>query len=331
MNNQSYLQVLDTFIGKRILITGGNGFLATNLINLLKDVTCEVVRLDLPGITPARVEGVIKIKNVISDIRVSLNWESVLEDVDIVFHFAAQTSAYLANEDPSADLDINVRPILHLLETCRLNNLQPVVIFASTATISGIPTHLPVDERHIDNPITIYDLHKLMAEQYLKYYINQKVITGSILRLANIYGPGPKSSSLDRGVLNLMINNALNGKPLNIYGRGDYLRDYIYVEDVARAFLYAAAKIKKINGQHFIIGSGKGYTLSKAINLVADRVAQKTGGRIPVNHVKPESSLSPIETRNFMAKPRRFMRLTSWQAHYSLSDGIDRTIEEHCK
>ena len=194
-------------------------------------------------------------------------------------------------------------------------------------TEAGIPTRLPVDETHPDTPITIYDLHKLMAESYLKYYSGQGIIQGAILRLANIYGPGPKSSSADRGVLNVMVRKALNGEPLTVYGKGDYLRDYVYVEDVARAFLMAGANIEPVNSQHFVIGSGQGCTLAEAFNLVAERVALKAGQPVPVTHVEPPTPQSPIEARNFVADTTRFWQATGWKARVSLTEGIDRTID----
>jgi nucleoside-diphosphate-sugar epimerase len=186
---------------------------------------------------------------------------------------------------------------------------------------------LPVDENHPDYPVTIYDLHKLMAEGYLKHYTAQDVVRGAVLRLANVYGPGAKSSSADRGVLNLMIQKALKGETLTVYGDGNYMRDFVYVEDVAHAFLEAGAKIDGVNGQHFVIGSGQGHTIAEAVNLVAERVALKTGQRVPVIHVEPPAALSQIETRNFVADTTRFSYATGWKARVSLVEGIDRTID----
>ena len=186
---------------------------------------------------------------------------------------------------------------------------------------------LPVNENHPENPMTIYDLHKQMAENYLKYYIQQNVVKGAILRLANVYGPGPKSSRSDRGILNLMIRKALAGEPLTVYGKGDQLRDYVYVEDVSIAFLTAASKIESVNGRHFVIGSGQGHTIAQAMGLVSERVALKKGKAVPLEHVDPPSPLLPIESRNFVADTRQFSEATGWKAHYMLADGIDLTVK----
>ena len=316
-------------LGKRILITGGAGYIATNLIHLLRSTDCHITRLDRPGARFTPLTGKAQVRDIEGDIRDRAVWETSLTDVDVVFHFAAQTSVYVAEQNPPADMDINVVPMLHLLETCREKGICPTILFSGTVTESGLPASLPVNESHPDCPITVYDLHKWMAENYLKHYTRNGFVRGAVLRLANVYGPGPKSSSADRGVLNMMIRKALQGEPLTVYGTGNYLRDYIYVEDVARAFLAAAVNIDQLNGKHFIIGSGEGHTIVQAINLVAARVALKTGQRVPVIHIDPPATLSPIEVRNFVADSGQFSNATGWKARVFLVEGIDRTIESY--
>lgn len=327
MNKGLHCEASLSCAGKRILITGGAGYLATNLVGLLQDVDCHIVRLVRPGAVFAPVTGAAQIEQATGDVRDRATWERALADASIVFHFAAQTSAYVANEDPPADLDCNVVPMLNLLETCRKQGWRPTVLFSSAVTVAGIPSRLPVDETHADRPMTVYDLHKLMAEHYLKYYVNQGIVRGAVLRLANVYGPGPKSSRSDRGILNQMVRRAVAGEALTVYGQGDHLRDYLYVEDVALAFLEAAERIEAVNGRHFVVGSGKGCTIAQVLNLVADRVALRTGKRVAVTHVDPPFPQSPIEGRDFVADSRLFRQATGWQPRYSLSEGIDRTIE----
>ncbi len=315
---------------KRILITGANGYLATNLVDALKNICCTIIRLSRNNeLLP--VTGTANIIDIKGDISSKDIWEHVLKDTDIVYHFAAQTSVYVADENPYADLEINVFPMLNLLETCRNTGWQPVIIFSGTVTEAGIPETLPVNETHKDRPITIYDLHKLMAENYLKYYSHKGIVKGTILRLPNVYGPGPKSSSTDRGILNMMIRKALAGEPLTVYGKGDYLRDYIYVDDVISAFLSSAIYISNLNTRHFVLGSGEGHTIAQAVNLVADQVAIKTGQRVPVKHIEPPSPQSPIEARNFVADTHQFNELTGWNSCYSLVDGIDSTLNSFLK
>lgn len=329
--NHCLQPMIPGFENKRILITGGRGYLATNLCNGLKDTSCDLRRLSRSTDSRLPMNGVVRVEDLSGDIRDRTLWERVLANVEVIYHFAAQTSVSVANENPSADSEINTWPILYLLETCRQNHWHPIVLFSGTVTETGIPSRLPVDETHPDNPLTIYDLNKLMAENYLKYYARQGTVRGATLRLSNVYGPGPASRRADRGVLNRMIRQALSGETLTIYGDGCQVRDYIYVEDVVAAFLLAGARIDALNGEHWIIGSGEGHTIAEAVNLVAERVALTTGRRVAVEHVDPPSPQSPIETRNFVADSSRFARATGWQARVSLMEGIDRTIEAFLK
>ncbi len=313
--------------GKRILVTGASGYLATNIVCSLKNISCTIIRLTRDSNRLLPVKGMADIADITGDICRKEIWNRALQNVDIVYHFAAQTSAYLAAEDPVGDFKSNVLPMLNLLEVCKKKDERPTIIFSGTVTEVGMPVSLPVNETHKDQPVTIYDLHKLMAENYLKYYTRQGIVHGTVLRLSNVYGPGPKSSSTDRAVINMMMRKALANEPLTVYGKGDCLRDYIYVEDVISAFLNAAIYITQLNGKHFVLGSGEGHTIAQAINLVADRVALKTGKRVPVKHIDPPSSQSPIETRNFVADTQQFCLATGWKAHHSLTNGIDQTLE----
>jgi nucleoside-diphosphate-sugar epimerase len=319
--------VVEIFRGKKILVVGGAGYLATNLMQLLQDTDCHIVRLDRPGAKFSQITGKAQFQDIEGDIYNRSVWDMALAGVDTVFHFAAQTSMYMAEKYPLVDLNNNVVPMINLLEACRDMGIYITVLFSGTVTQVGITEELPVTEGQTDNPITIYDLNKLMAENYLKHYSRGGIVRGTVLRLANVYGPGPKSGSADRGVLNMMIRKALKGESLQVYGTGDYLRDYVYVEDVALAFLAAAANIDKVNGKHFVIGSGEGHTISKAINLVADRVALKTGHRTQVINVDPPRILSPIDVRNFVSDTSSFKVATGWRTSVSLVEGIDHTID----
>lgn len=319
-------EISSFYTKKRVLVTGASGYLATNLIYWLKKINCTIIRLSRSGrVSP--VNGHANIVDVAGDMYAKETYQRVLADTDIVFHFCAQTSIYVARENPAADFQANVMPMLNLLETCRNKAVHPIVIFSGTVTEAGIPESLPVNEVCRDYPITIYDIHKLIAENYLKYYSQEGIVCGTTLRLTNVYGPGPKSSSSDRGVINIMIRKALAGEQLTVYGEGDCLRDYVYVEDVVFAFLKAAIHSAQLNGRHFVLGSGQGYTIAEAINLVADRAALKTGHRVPVKHVEQPALQSPIEKRNFVADTQQFTLVTGWQAQYSLAEGIDQTLK----
>jgi nucleoside-diphosphate-sugar epimerase len=267
------------------------------------------------------------VEEVACDVREVADWAPLLEGVDLVFHLAAQTSARVAEQDPEEDLRANVLPLLRILECCRRGALRPFVLFAGSATQVGLTARVPVGEEVPDAPITVYDVHKSMAEGYLEHYVRRGFVRGATLRLANVYGPGPGSSSADRGVLNLMIRRALRGEPLTIYGDGKPLRDYVFIEDAARAFLAAAAAPDAVNGRHFLVGSGLGTSLAEAMRLVAARVGARTGRPAPVTHVAPPADQSPIELRDFVADIGRLSSATGWRPAVPLAEGIDRTID----
>lgn len=310
--------------GKTVLVTGGSGYLGNALARLLRRTGCrlrlwtrQATQEPLPGDDTLGFHG---------ELLDDSAWQEAVDGVDVVFHLAAQTSVSVAADDPSADWRANVLPLIRLLETCRARKWTPTVLFAGTATEAGLTDTLPVTEDMRDEPITVYDVHKLTAELYLKIYATAGVCRGVTLRLSNVYGPGPASGAKDRGVLNTMVRKALQGKPLTVFGDGSFLRDYVYVEDVAWAFLFAASRIERINGRHFLIGSGEGHTLAAAVKLVAERVSRVIGKVIPVSHVALPPTQTPIDTRNFVADVSRFCKATGWRPRTRLEDGIDLTI-----
>jgi len=316
------------FEGKQVLITGGGGYLASGLILLLQERDCRIVRLLRTAPQPEVVEASVQTRDLWGDIRDPETWERVLDGVDVLFHFAAQTSSYEANADPIADQAVNVMPMLHLLEACRRQRRMLKVCFASTVTVAGTPEWLPVDESFPDHPLTVYDLHKQMAEQYLRWYSEQGWVQGVTLRLANIFGPGPRSSRSDRGILNQMIRRALAGNPLTVYGAGSQLRDYLYIKDAARAFMAAAEHGEELSGRHFVIGSGVGHSIADSLQMVADSASSRIGKPVVVRNVAPPAELSPIEQRSFVADSRRFREATGWRPQVSFAEGIDQTMEE---
>ncbi len=312
---------------KRVLITGGAGYLAFSLLNLLKDQTASILRLDRPGADFFPMVGKADIRNVEVDIRDSNVWKNLLPNVDVIFHLAAQTSSAQSDADPTEDRGINVDPVVSLIETCQQMQVVPAVVFAGTATECGLTDVLPVNEAVPDHPITMYDRHKLVAENELKKADAAGVLKAATLRLANLYGPGPRSSRADRGILNLMVRRALSGESVTVYGTGAYVRDYLFVEDAARAFVVAAECIESTHGQHFLVGSEEGTTIREAFELVAKRVTLRNNLQVDVQLVEPPSPLPAIETRNFVADTTRFKQRTDWCSSVDLKTGIDRTIE----
>jgi nucleoside-diphosphate-sugar epimerase len=313
--------------GRRVAVTGAAGFLGAHLVDRLAGVDCQIVRVTRSA-APSNARGMARITDVAGDVSDRGVWDCLI-DADVIFHFAAQTSGAVAAEDPDADFDANVTPMRHLLAACRERARRPLVLFAGTVTQAGIPARLPVNEDAPDNPVTIYDRHKLMAERELETAALTGSVCGVTLRLSNVYGPGAHAGAQDRDVLNRMIAAALRGQALSVHGSGAYVRDYVFIEDVIDAFLRAAARADRVNGRHFVVGSGRGTTIREAFELIACRVSQITGRDVAVAMSESGIALSPIERRNFVADPSRFSAATGWRPAWSLARGIDRTIEAY--
>jgi nucleoside-diphosphate-sugar epimerase len=312
---------------KRVLVTGAGGYLGGRIGPRLSELGAIVRRWSRDASRLAPWSGPNSVEDISGDLHDPVAWDRALDAVDVVFHLAAQTSAYRASEDPAEDLASNVGSVVALLESCRRHGGRPAIVFASTATVIGLTYGKEmIDESVLERPVTVYDLHKWVAEQYLFTYSRLGIARATALRLANVYGPGPTSASADRGVLNRMVRKALSGEPLTIYGTGEQVRDYVYIDDVVRAFVAAANGIDGLDGRPALIGSGTGCTIAGMVRLVAARVTAQTGRTVEVRHVEPPPDLLPIEQRSFIADCRRFAAATGWRAEVSLEDGIDRTI-----
>jgi UDP-glucose 4-epimerase len=299
---------LSFYEGKKILITGMSGFIGSALSKALTAVSCEVT---------AKTRG--------------QEWKDCLENIDIVFHLAAQTSAAWADLNPDEDYDANVQPVLNLIEflDTKPRAVPLTVIFAGSVTQCGIPQTVPVNETHPDQPVTVYDRHKWTAEILLLQAARTGLLKACSLRLPNIYGPGPASSSSDRGVLNQMMARALAGQDLTLYGEGEFTRDYLFLEDTVEAFLAAGAAIEKLNGGRYVLGSGEGRTIREAFEQIAETARTLTGKEISIFKKTYPEGTSPIEFRNFVADTAVFRERTGWSARTPLTDGIRKTMESY--
>lgn len=308
--------------GMPVVVTGAGGYVGGRLVQMLAERGASVTRLSRRVLDPAQ-----GIADLVGDPRDRAVWSDLVDRADVIFHLAGETSIYGAEADPVASLHACVDPIIHMAQACRAAQKRPMVVLAGTVTQAGMPAQLPVNETIPDQPVTIYDLHKLFAERHLLLAHQAGDLNGACLRLANVYGHGPNvSGAADRGVLNKIISRAILGESIAVYGEGEYLRDYVHLDDVASAFLAAGLGGDAVTGRAFIIASGEGSTLIDTFTLVAERVSNSTGRKVTVGRLPWPDGMSPIEKRNFVADISAFSAATGWRPQIDLRAGIDRTI-----
>jgi nucleoside-diphosphate-sugar epimerase len=239
------------------------------------------------------------------------------------FHLAAQTDADKADGDPAADWRANVEPLYELIQDARRLPRPPFIVFAGSATQVGAASGT-IDGTERDEPLTVYDLHKLAAEQALEHARRRGWVRGATLRLANVFGWSPAESGPSRGIVNRWVRTALRGGSLDVYGTGEWLRDYVHVDDVCRAFMLTAANQEQTNGHHYVVGSGRGAQLADVAAEV-QMLAQSHGAQAKVRHVDG-AGLDALATRSAVMNPGPLREATGWEAQVSLSDGINEAM-----
>jgi len=312
--------------GKTILVTGAVGFIGSKMSQLLSTVKCRLLLLDLleqPSYIPDN--PVAEIKYIQTDITSSNCWRSVLPDVDYIFHFAA-LEYNRKNFDIERDLNINAISIYYMLECCHQNNLHPKIIFSSSANIFGIVDKLPVDETVSDNPLSLWSAHKLMAENYFRIYARRHGIESIILRLANVYGPTADKTTTGNVIINRVIAKALSGSALVTYSNRNCPRDFVYIDDVILAFLYAGTIDHSLyDGRFYVVGSGEGKTIAEVWQIIADKVKAYTHKDVSVE-ANDSVKLEPLDMRQFVADSAAFRKVTNWEPQVALEKGADLTV-----
>lgn len=316
---------LDGLSGKSVVVTGASGYIGSQLVNELLKHSCEVIQVCRQSATPFEKSVLIQ-----GDIRCKDIWQKIVNRADVIYHLAGNTSVYEAAKNPVESLNSALLPINHLVDVLQNCQSKPRIVFASTATVYGLTPRMPISEICEPMPITIYDLHKLFVEQQLSLAARQGLIEHVSLRLSNVYGPSLGISAEDRGILNKVTARALNGESILIYGEGNYLRDYVYIDDVVRAFLLAGSK-KDIKFGVYNVSSGRSFPIEEAFKMIGSKVSISTGKGVNVNYVPWPIGASPIEYRNYMADIGCISSQLGWHPLVSLAAGIDFMVEEVLK
>jgi len=308
---------------KVIAITGASGYIGSALVNELSNYSVKkLIRIS---------RRKLKSEDNIEDWNIDLNdldsWKKIVDHSDIIFHLSGNTSIAVAEKNPENSLNEELLPITNLVNAAKKLSIKPRVVYASTATIYGLTHEFPVSEDQPPVPITSYDLNKLSVEKKLKMATRENLIESVSLRLANVYGPSINdSSALDRGILSKITRLGFENKSIKIYGTGNYIRDYIYIDDVVQAFLFASTlnyeEIKKNDEILFNVSSGVGTPIKNVFGLIVNEIEKITGFNLKVKNVSWPSGISEIEKRNFIGSAERLKSLTSWSAKTSIEKGI---------
>jgi UDP-glucose 4-epimerase len=315
---------LDALRGKRVMVTGGLGFIGSNLARRLVQLGADVLLLD--SLVPeyggnrfniADIEDHVTVN--VSDVRDQYSLRHLIRGCDYLFNLAGQTSHLDSMQDPFTDLEINVRAQLSILEVCRDCNPGVKIVFASTRQVYGRPEYLPVDEKHRLRPVDVNGIHKMAGEWYHILYNDVHGLRATALRLTNTIGPRMRIKDARQTFVGVWVRNLLEGREIEVWG-GDQLRDFNYVDDAVEAFLLAALS-EEADGRVFNLA---GETVISLKDLAALLVEIGGGGSAQIRPF-PESRRR-IDIGDYYADASRVRSALGWQPRVPLREGLERTI-----
>jgi UDP-glucose 4-epimerase len=313
------------YAGRRVLVTGGLGFIGSNLVRALLAADARVTVVD--SLIPAyggnrrNLAGVARRVTLhVADVRDSPRLPAWVRGQDVLFNLAGQTSHLDSMTDPQTDLEINARAQLAILEACRLHNPALRVVFASTRQLYGRPDYLPVDEAHPLRPVDVNGINKLAGEQFHRLYHEVHGIPTTVLRLTNTIGPRMRIKDARQTFLGVWIKRLLLGEPVEVWG-GAQQRDFTYVDDAVDAFLRAGARPAAV-GRVFNVGGPPPVTLRALADLL---VALHGGGEVVVREFPAERR--KIDIGDYYADHRAIRAALGWRPRVDLAEALRRTLD----
>ncbi|HBE89912.1 MAG: hypothetical protein A3E37_03280 [Candidatus Andersenbacteria bacterium RIFCSPHIGHO2_12_FULL_46_9] len=312
------------FGGKKVLVTGGLGFIGSTLTHRLVEVGARVSILDAL-LTPygGNKFNIKEIEDRVELVNGNItDEETVTETVrgkDFIFHLAGQVGYLDAKEKPFVDLDFNGRGNLIVLEAVKEQAPGARILFSSSRMVYGKIKEVPVKESHETQPLSLYGIHKLLGEKYYAYYAHNFGVHGMSLRIPNPYGPRQQMKHSKYAIVGWFIRQAMEGKKIQIYGDGNQLRDYIYIDDIVEAMMRLI--VAGQDGEAYNIGSGRGITFTEMVDAVIEAVGQGEKESVPW----PED-YEKNETGDYVADTAKIKQVTHWEPGVSLEEGLRRTV-----
>jgi UDP-glucose 4-epimerase len=297
------------------IITGGAGFIGSHIADLLIKKGNEVVIID--NLSTGKKENINpKAKLYRIDIRnMKISKIFKKEKPDFVFHLAAQIDVRKSVKDPISDAKVNILGSLNVLENSVKNNVKKIIFASTGGAIYGEAKKIPTTEEYYEKPLSPYGINKLSIEKSLFFYEKIKNLNYAILRLSNVYGPRQNSRG-EAGVVAIFIDKMLRGWQPIINGDGNQTRDYVYVKDVARAFVSAR---KKTKSDKFNIGTG----VETSVNQIFDKIANHMKTDMPRMH----ADAKPGEQQRSCLSCNRAKKELIWLPEYDIDRGIKKTVE----
>jgi UDP-glucose 4-epimerase len=316
---------IHTFAGARVLITGGLGFIGSTLARQLVEFDARVTLVDslIPtyGGNLRNIDGIAeRVRVNIADVRDEHSMDYLVQGQDFLFNLAGQNSHLDSMRDPYADLEINCRAQLSILEACRKHNPHLKLVYASTRQIYGKPDYLPVDERHLLRPVDVNGINKMAGEWYHILYNNVYGIRACALRLTNTYGPRMRVKDDRQTFLGIWIKLLMDGVPIQVFGDGAQIRDFNYVDDAVEALLLAAAD-PAADGQMFNLGSDEVINFR---DLAALMVEINGAGCYQIVPFPPDRK--SIDIGDYYADYRLIQGRLGWRPRVALREGLTRTM-----
>jgi nucleoside-diphosphate-sugar epimerase len=312
--------------GKKVLITGGLGFIGSRLARRLVALEADVHLVDslIPeyGGNRFNIAGLEESLHVnVSDVRDEHSLRPLIQGQDILFNLAGQTSHLDSMQNPQTDLDINCKAQLSILESCRRHNPGLRIVFASTRQLYGRPRYLPVDERHPLSPVDVNGINKLAGESFHLLYHQVYGIRACSLRLTNTIGPGMRVKDARQTFLGIWIRLLLEGKPIEVWG-GEQVRDFTYIDDAVEAFLLAATSDQAV-GQIYNLGGREKIRLDELARLLIE----SNGGRGTFS-VKPfPAERKSIDIGDYYADFGKIQQELGWEPKVPLAEALARTLD----